>query len=540
MADLRPYQQNGIDRLRQSFAAGKKRVVFYLATGGGKTVIAQAIIGFATAKGKRVAFICNRIELVQQTSRRFAAAGIAHGVVQGDNSFAVHSQVVVCSIQTMSRRRLTDFDLLIIDEAHGVAGSTAYRELLFKLNAVPVVGLTATPFAKGMAKHYDELKGPLFEDLVVGATIQGLIADRFLVDVDIYAPETYQPDLSNVRIVAGDYDETELAQAVDKPKLVGDIVAHWRRLGRGKPTIVFATNIAHSKHIVSQFQAAGVTAEHVDYLTDDDERTAILNRVRNGETTIISNAAMLAEGLDIPQLEVMILARPTRSLIRYVQQAGRILRPFDGKDRALILDHSGTCARLGFPTDDLPLELDDGKPKKSESKPREKLPSVCSSCGILKQPGQHECPECGFAPERRSDVEQGEGELKPLSRKERDSLPIEAKQAIYSALIGWVKGKGRNVGWAYHLYFDMMGANVPSKLEKCEGPMVESVARWLQHRNIAYAARKEKERAKSEIKCPKCGAHDYRTSSGAGPHAMRADCNACGAMWWLAKERRHA
>lgn len=540
MADLRPYQTAAIARLRESFAKGNKRVCFALATGGGKTVIAQAIIEFATQKGKRVAFICNRIELVQQTSRRFAAAGIAHGVMQGLNSFGVHSQVMVCSIQTMTRRRLMDFDLLIIDEAHGVAGSSAYRELLFKLNAVPMVGLTATPFAKGMAKHYDELKGPLFQDLVVGATIQGLIADNFLVDVDIFAPEAYQPDLSNVRVVAGDYDEAELAQAVDKPKLIGDIVAHWRKLGKGKPTIVFATNIAHSKHIVSQFVAAGITAEHVDYRTEDEDRTAILNRVRSGETTVISNAAMLAEGLDIPQLEVMILARPTRSLIRYIQQAGRILRPSEGKTKALILDHSGTCAKLGFPTDDLPLELDDGKPKKSESKPREKLPSVCTSCGVLKQPGQHACPACGFAPERKSDVEMAEGELKPMARKERDSLSLEAKQAIYSALLGWVKSKGRNPGWAYHLYFDMMGANVPSKLEKKDGPMVESVSNWLTHRNIAYANRKKKQEAAQSVKCPKCGVSDYRKSAGVGPHAYRADCNACGAMWWLAKEALHA
>ena len=534
MADLRPYQQSGIADLRQAFADGLKRVVFKLPTGGGKTVIAEHIIRMATSKGKRVAFVCNRIELVSQTSRRFLQAGIAHGLMQGQNSHSIHSQVMVCAIQTMTRRKAQDFDLIIIDEAHGVAGSTAYKSLIFSLNNVPVVGLTATPYSKGMAKHYAELNGPLFQRVVVGATIADLIADRFLVDVDIFAPESYQPDLSSVKIVAGDYDEKQLAEAVDKPKLVGDIVQHWKKLGRGKPTIVFATNIAHSKHIVSMFNDAGITAEHVDYLTSDEDRTAILNRVRNHETTILSNAAMLAEGLDIPQLEVLILARPTKSLIRYIQQAGRILRPYDGKTRALILDHSGTCANLGFPTDDHDLPLCDGKPQKGEAKKREKKPKVCSSCGYLKDAGVHECPSCGFKPEKAEEVETADGELKPMSRKDRDSLPMSAKQAIYSALIGWVESKGRNPNWAYHLYFEMMGVNVSGQLEKRSGPMVESVQKWLQHRNIKHAKSRSK---KPSITCHKCGSHRVKISSGSGPHAARADCLDCSAWRWVAKDQ---
>lgn len=540
MANLRPYQVDGIEQLRQAFAEGLKRVVFKLPTGGGKTLVAQEIIKMATGKGKRVAFVCNRIELSSQTSRRFYEAGIAHGLMQGENSRDVYSQVMVCSIQTLSRRKAQDFDLIIIDEAHGVAGSAAYKSLIFSLNNVPVVGLTATPYSKGMSKHYDEVKGPLFQHVVVGATIADLIADGFLVDVDIYAPDAYQPDLSNVKIVAGDYDEAQLAAAVDKPKLIGDIVAHWKKLGRGKPTIVFATNIAHSKHIVDLFNQAGIAAEHVDYMTSDEDRTAILNRVRNHETTILSNAAMLAEGLDIPQLEVMILARPTKSLIRYIQQAGRILRPYKGKDKALILDHSGTCATLGFPTDDHDLPLDDGKPKKAEAKPRERLPKVCGGCGYLKEPGQHECPSCGFKPERKEAVDVGDGELKPMTRKDRDALPMSAKQAIYSALIGWVRTKKPSDGWAYYLYEEMMGAFPSNQLKREAGPMVESVQNWLTHRNIVHFKRKEKEAAKKQVKCPHCGSHKYRTSKGTGMHAMRADCNSCNRMWWLSKEVANA
>ena len=537
MSELRPYQMAGLSDLRQSFANGNKRVVMYLPTGGGKTVLAEKIIKMATSKGNRVAFVCNRIELSLQTSRRFLQAGIKHGVMQGQNSHSINSQVMVCSIQTLSRRKAQDFDLIIIDEAHGVAGSTAYRNLMFSLNNVPVVGLTATPFSKGMAKHYTELGGALFQDLVVGATIQDLITDKFLVDVDIYAPEQYQPDLSSVRMVAGDYDEAQLGEAVDKPKLSGDIVSHWFKLGRGKPTIVFATNIAHSKHIVEQFRAAGVAAEHIDYLTSDEDRAAILDRVRNHETTIVSNAALLAEGLDVPHLEVMILARPTKSLTRYIQQAGRILRPYSGKDRALILAHSGTCAKLGFPTDDLPLELCDGKPKKkSESKPREKLPSVCGGCGALKPAGVHECPVCHFKPERQTDIEHEEGELTQMQRKGKLELSMAEKQAIYSALIGYAESKGKNPNWAYHLYFEMLGQNISNKFEKVAGPMIESVDGWITHRNIKHSFSKKKNTAGRKGFCPHCKSTDYKVSAGTGMPARRADCNSCGRMWWLAKD----
>jgi DNA repair protein RadD len=219
----------------------------------------------------------------------------------------------------------------------------------------------------------------LFEDLVIGATVADLIADDYLVDCDIYAPS--EPDMKGVRSSKSidgetDFRQSDLAKAVDKPSLIGDIRDHWFRLARGKQTAVFATDIAHSKHIVETFQAADVTAEHIDYRMTDDERAAILERFANGATTVLSNCALLSEGWDCPTAEVMVLARPTRSLIRYIQMAGRVLRPAPGKERALLLDHSGSTARLGHPCDDLPLALDDGKPRTSGSKSTERRESL--------------------------------------------------------------------------------------------------------------------------------------------------------------------
>ncbi|MFA5266221.1 MAG: helicase-related protein, partial [Opitutaceae bacterium] len=244
-------------------------------------------------------------------------------------------------------------DFAIVDEAHSCAGSEAYRELFSRNNNIPIIGLSATPFSKGLGKHYDSMCGPMFESIVVGATIPELIEGGFLVDVDIYAPS--EPDLTGVKIVAGDYEEKGLGEAVDKPRLVGDIVSHYLRLANGKRTIVFATNVAHSQHIVATFQESGISARHVDGYMKEDERRPIIDAFKRGEFNVLSNCSLLAEGFDCPETEAIILARPTKSLIRYIQMAGRALRPHHSKDKALILDHSGTVRKLGFPTDELPL-----------------------------------------------------------------------------------------------------------------------------------------------------------------------------------------
>jgi len=285
---LREFQESAIEKVRDAIRTGHKRIILYSPTGSGKTQVAMAIIKSAQEKSKNVTFICNRINLVKQASKRFYRSNISHGIVQGDNTRQAWEKVLVCSIQTLDKRGYpANQNVMIIDEAHS-ATSASYRKIINEHPDAIIIGLTATPFTRGL--------GLIFETMVIATTIREQIALGFLVDCEIYAPDS--PDLTGVKIVRGDYDEKQLGVAVDKPHLVGNIVKHWKTYASGMPTVVFATNIAHSQHIAAEFVANGVNAEHIDCYTPEEERAAINARIETGETMIVSNVDIYTEGWD--------------------------------------------------------------------------------------------------------------------------------------------------------------------------------------------------------------------------------------------------
>lgn len=493
MMELRPYQEDAIVLVKQSLASGNKRVILTLATGGGKSAICESIIAGAIKKRKRVMFLVNRVQLADQMSSHLVRAGVSHGVIQGGNTRGAYNDIVIASIDTIHKRGYPEVDLILADEAHSAAGSLKYRKLIEHYKNIPIIGVTATHFAKGLGKTYPF--GKLFEDIVCPITIPELIEQKYLVDVDIYGPS--EPDLSQVSTVAGDWHEKQLAEASDKPELIGDIVEHWFKLAKGKQTIAFAVNIAHSKHIVRKFVEAGISAEHVDYRMTYEEKASIYKRFKNCEFTILSNCALLSEGADFPAAECMILARATKSLIRYMQMAGRVLRPYEGKEMAIMLDHSGSSKSLGYPTQVQPIELDDGKPKKSSSsdkKKEEKLPEPCSSCKYLKPYRVHKCPICGFTPERQSEVEHLPGELKKMERKGKkktNALADLGKQEIYSQLLSIKNQKGYKDGWVSRQYSEIFDVWPKGMIGICKEPCPELIS-YIKSKLIRYSKGKQK------------------------------------------------
>jgi superfamily II DNA or RNA helicase len=184
----------------------------------------------------------------------FEAEGIdCVGVMQGRHERTDReAPVQVCSIQTVARRKRPDADLVIIDEAHEL------HQEVFRWMAdcpeVPFVGMSATPWARGLGRYYD--------DLIVAATTADLIRDGYLAPFVVFAPS--QPDLAGVKTVAGDYHEAELAERVDTAKLVGDFIETWQARGANRPTLCYGVTRAHAEHVQQRFLESGISAAYID------------------------------------------------------------------------------------------------------------------------------------------------------------------------------------------------------------------------------------------------------------------------------------
>ena len=338
----RDYQSQAVDKARELIAKRVRRIIINAPTGAGKTAVAVFIMLLAIAKGKRILFVAHRRELIDQAIAKLIDAGIHdYGVIMaGDKRTNTTAPVQVASIQTLIRRELPPADLLIIDEAHR-AISRGYMTLAQNYPRAVIIGLTATP-ERLDGKGLDHL----FDDMVAVETVPGLIERGYLVKPRCYIGPA--ADTSAVITKRGDYDEAQLAAASDTPKLVGDIVANWKRLANGRKTAVFAVNVEHAHHIAKEFWAAGVPAATLVGTTPKAERAAILADWRGGAITVVTSVMILVEGFDFPELECLILARKTQSVSLYLQAAGRVLRPAPGKTDALILDHAD-CVRMHGP-----------------------------------------------------------------------------------------------------------------------------------------------------------------------------------------------
>jgi len=450
MQTLRGYQQQALDELRNGIRQGAMAQMLMAPTGSGKTTIASAIKQGACAKGKKAFFIVDSLELVDQAANRFMRDGMKVGVIQGIHPLTDYSAPIqVATIQTLRRRwphipAALRPDLLIIDEAHVL--HSAHEEIISwcKANKVPVIGLSATPFRKGLGK--------IFDRLVVTVTTAELIVDGYLCRARCYAPNI--PDLTGVKTNnTGDWDIESLAEVMKDAVLVGDVVEQWLKLAEGRQTIVFATNVAHSRALCDRFQKLGINAAHVDGYDDDKEnRTSIINAYRDGDIQVLCNVGVLTKGFDAPETGCIVLARPTKSLMLHIQMIGRGLRTAAGKADCIIIDHAGNCILNGLPDGNLPQELHDGKNSRNlDRKDRERKDPVekpCISCGFVST--KHVCPACGFKPEIRRDVEVVEGDLYELTPEPpKEKWTTEALASFFAELKGYAEQKGIKPGWAF-------------------------------------------------------------------------------------------
>ncbi|MBF0419618.1 MAG: DEAD/DEAH box helicase [Magnetococcales bacterium] len=442
---LRQYQRDIVEQLKQ-LRHQQSRFLVVMPTGSGKTVLAAAIISARVERGKRVLFVAHRRELITQASRKLDDVGIDHGILMADHPrHRPDSPVQVGSIQTLIRRKdtLPDFDTVFIDECHHAAAKS-YRDVVKKFPHAVVVGLTATPVRGDGAGL-----GDLFDAIVEGPSISMLTDQGFLVPCRVFAPT--QPDLFNVKIVRGDYDERQLSQAMDQKPLIGDIVSHWHKLAFGRQSIVFASSVKHSEHIRDCFNVAGIPASHIDATTPLVERDAALADLAEGRIKVLSNCGILLEGWDCPSVSCCILARPTASLGLYLQMAGRVLRPFHGKTDARVLDHSGAALRHGLPGDPREWKLHAKKAKVSST--FSPLATICPGCHEALSLRDKVCP-CGWVkpiPKPKPMIEHKPGKLTEFKGTAHEpEIKSSPWHREHRRLLQVAKEKGFKPGWAWY------------------------------------------------------------------------------------------
>jgi superfamily II DNA or RNA helicase len=334
-------------------------------------------------------------------------------------------------------------------QAHHAAADT-WLAILRAASSAHVLGVTATPErldGKGLADVY--------EVLVIGPTVAELIADGWLSPFTVFALERLV-DLKGASMVAGDYAVRDLARRMSATFVLEDAVTEYRKHLVGQSAIAFCPTIAHSWMVAQTFRNHGINARHLDGDTLAAERRNLIARFGAGQVDVLTNCALLGEGLDVPSVAGVILLRPTKSLALHLQHIGRALRPASGKARAVILDHAGNVFRHGLPDLEHPWSLE-GRQKQ----PAKAIVRRCPDCGAVISVVARECPECGanLRPEpgiRPAATPEPLIELDPATAHRR-----WLAQGTFQTVIQWAgrdearlrevaAARGYKSGWVFH------------------------------------------------------------------------------------------
>lgn len=439
---LRPHQVQALADLRAAYAAGRRAPVLVMATGGGKTHTSAEIIRSAVDKGKRVWFMAHLREILITTSDKLTAEQIPHSFIMAGRDHDPDQPVQVVMVQTAVRRlaKLPKPDLIVIDECH-LAVAATYRQVVEAVGNPHLLGLSATP-----ARLDGRGLGEMFDILVQSCDTAELQGQGLLVPVRYYAPS--RPDLTGVRTFAGEYAQGQLADAMNKPSITGDAVAHYRRLAHGRPCVVFCTNVRHAEDTAQTFREAGYRAVAISGETATDERTGALDRLRAGEIDVVVNCQLWVAGVDCPAISCIIMLAPTKSLTKYLQSIGRGLRTAPGKTDCIVLDHAGNAFTHGLPAEPREWTLDGAKKRARDAEAIEPV-RQCERCYFVHSPAPH-CPNCGHIhPIKERKLRQTEGELAELTEIKRKERQEVGRARTVEELRKIAEERGYKMGWVY-------------------------------------------------------------------------------------------
>lgn len=484
----REFQSRAHDLLREGAKAGHRRQLVMAATGAGKTYLGMRVIHEALALGKRAMFICDRRTLITQTSDTADRYGLGnHSIIQADNPrLDLSKKFQIASVQTLERRGWPDVDVIVVDECHTLYKTWVDYIVSPKCKAF-VIGLSATPFTKGLGK--------VFTHHVNAATMHELTELGVLVPMRVFTCR--RPNMEGAETAGGEW--TEKAAEERELVLVGDVISEWSKHARDRKTIVFGATIAHCEELCRQFLQAGIPAAVFTSNTKDDERKALLDDFRqvNSYTRVLISVEALAKGFDVPDVGCVCDCRPLRkSLSTAIQMWGRGLRSSvdTGKADCLLLDFSGNIIRFADDFADVFYQglekLDDGERLDREvRKDEEREPRSCPECGY--SPMGKRCVGCGHEPIRASLVESLPGHMHEVSlsgkaKRGAGALAEMGKTELYHQLLWIANERGYKPGWAAAKYKDIHG-NWPNGISKEVAEPSATLLNWVRSEAIRWA-----------------------------------------------------
>jgi len=456
----REFQRRAMVSIAEGVVGGHKNQMLMAPTGAGKTYLGLRVAHKVLKRGKRATFLCDRVALIDQTSYRAEEYGLtAHGIIQADHPRQDWSQPLqIASVQTVASRGWPKTDVLIVDEAHTMHKTWlehAARE------DVQVIGLSATPFSRGLGK--------IFSNLISAATMHELTQDGTLVPMRVLSCR--RPNMEGAKVNSkGEWQEVEAAAR--GMQIIGDVVTEWTRHAQGRKTIVFGATIAHCEELCRQFNEAGIMAACYTDETRDRERKQLLEEFRRTDASlrVLISVDALAKGFDVQDVGCVVDCRPLRkSLSTAIQMWGRGLRESKdtGKQECILLDHSGNITRFAEDFTHVFFHgldsLDDGEKldriiRKDEKDERER--KGCPSCGY--KPFRQRCMSCGFEIQAKSLVTHEAGEMQEVVL---GKSKIEMHRAdLWLQLCSFArdcKNVQRKAGFAYNKFRELTGTNPP-------------------------------------------------------------------------------
>jgi superfamily II DNA or RNA helicase len=429
--ELREYQNDLINNIRNEIIKEKRTICAVLGCGGGKSVIQGKIAQSATQKKNEVLFIVHRKELCRQIENTFRKCGV-------DFDYCT-----VGMVQTLCRRvpKLKEPKLILVDECHHIL-SNSYRKIIDSFPNAVVVGFTATP-----VRMNEGGLGDVFESLIESVSTKWLIENHYLAPYKYYGVDL--ADTRNLHTKNGEFIPDEVEHLMARSVIYGSTVENWRKFADGRQTIVYCSSINTSKETAQAFQEAGITAAHLDGTTGKAERDRTVADFRSGKIKVLCNVDLFGEGFDVPDCEAVVLLRPTRSLALHIQQSMRSMRYKEGKT-AIILDHVGNYTRHGLPDDEREWTLE---PKKQKMRCKSKV-KTCPNCFAVVPAGEPVCPNCGYRfKEERKTPEVIEG----VMLQEISSLPYYdyKKCRTFEELDRFRKAKKYKFYWTIHRALEM-------------------------------------------------------------------------------------